>query len=111
MPTAARQNMLPLAASVKVYYKRNTILVLIELKCPRLLILQNKELFWFLLLILYPHNKKKSKGHQSVCVFFLVHTFFRLEKYAERFSKSNIGQCLPHKNKHIAYSLNIVPTL
>ena len=70
MPTAARQNMLPLAASVKVYYKRNTILVLIELKCPRLLILQNKELFWFLLLILYPHNKKKSKGHQSVCVFF-----------------------------------------
>ena len=32
MPTAARQNMLSLAISVKVYYKRNTIVFLIELK-------------------------------------------------------------------------------
>ena len=79
MPTAARQNMLPLAASVKVYYKRNTILVLIELKCPRLLILQNKEPFWFLLLILYPHNNKKSKGHQSVCFFFWFIHFLDLK--------------------------------
>ena len=72
MPTVARQNMLLLAVSVKVHYKKNTIVFLIELKYSRLLILRNKELFWFLLLILYPN--KKSKGHQTV--FFLSFTRF-----------------------------------
>ena len=72
MPTAARQNMLPLTASVKVYYKRNTIVSFYwtEMSQTADFAKQRTFLVSFVNFVSAQQQQKKQRTSKWLCVFF-----------------------------------------